>query len=69
MSGNSSDEKVNIGNPRDIQGVIAVGVIGGVFAIAGIAIAKGADVVAVLNNLLPLGALVVGFYFGQKSQQ
>ncbi len=68
MSADNST-KTDIGNPHDVQGIIALGVIGGVFVIAGIAIAKGADVVAVLNNLLPLGALVVGFYFGQKSQQ
>jgi hypothetical protein len=62
------DKKIDLGF-KDVQGVIAIGVVCGVFIIAGTAIWKGADVVTVLNNVLPLGAMVIGFYFGKKSAE
>ena len=65
----SEKEKVDVGNPRDVQGIIALSVVGGAFLIAGVAIVKGADVAQILGNVLPLASLVVGFYFGVKSQQ
>lgn len=69
MSGNAPDAKVNIGNPKDVQGILAISVVGGAFAVAAVAIVKGADVMSVLNSVLPLAATIVGFYFGIKSQQ
>ncbi len=67
MSGNET--KTDIGNPRDVQGILALVVIIAVFVIATVAIVKGADVTAVLNSFLPLASMVAGFYFGVKSQQ
>lgn len=58
-----------IGNPRDVQGILAIAVIGGAFVTAAVAIIKGADVTTILNSVLPLASVVVGFYFGVKSQQ
>jgi drug/metabolite transporter (DMT)-like permease len=55
--------------PRDIQGIIAVGVVGGAFAIAAVAIATGTAAATVLSSVLPLASVVIGYYFGQKSQQ
>lgn len=65
----SSDEKASIGNPRDVQGILALSVVGGAFAIAGVALVKGADATQILGAVLPLASLVTGFYFGVKSQQ
>jgi hypothetical protein len=66
----SEDEKgkIDLGF-RDVQGIIALGVVGGAFTLAGVAIFKGADVMSVLNSVLPLASMVVGFFFGVKSQQ
>lgn len=58
-----------VGNPKDIQGIIALGVVGGAFAIAGVAIATGTAAASVLASVLPLASVVVGYYFGMKSQQ
>jgi hypothetical protein len=58
-----------VGTPKDIQGIIALGVVGGAFAIAGIAIATGTAAASVLASVLPLASVVVGYYFGMKSQQ
>jgi hypothetical protein len=58
-----------IGNPRDVQGIIGLGVVGGSFAIAAVAIVTGANAANILSMFLPLAATIVGFYFGQKSQQ
>jgi hypothetical protein len=66
----TSNEKVDIGNPRDIQGILALSVVGGTFGVAAVAIATGvANAVQVLASVLPLAGTIVGFYFGQKSQQ
>lgn len=65
----SENGKVNVGNPKDVQGILALGVVGGAFGVAIIAIVKGADVTAVMNSVLPLASMVAGFYFGIKSQQ
>jgi fucose permease len=59
----------SIGNPRDVQGILAIAVVGGAFVTAAVAIIKGADVTTILNSILPLASVVVGFYFGIKSQQ
>ncbi len=69
MSGNPPEDKTSIGNPRDVQGIMGLGVVGGAFALAAVAIAKGADAATVLNAFLPLAGTIVGFYFGIKSQQ
>lgn len=70
MSENPPDEKVNVGNPRDIQGILALGVVFGTFAIAGAAIVTGAATAKdVLSSVLPIAGTIVGFYFGVKSQQ
>lgn len=66
----SSTAGVSVGNPKDIQGVLALTVIGGTFAIAAVAIATGvANAVQVLASVLPLAGTIIGFYYGQKSQQ
>ncbi len=59
----------SIGNPRDIQGIIGLVFVSGTLAIAGVAIALGASAVTVLASVLPLTGTIIGFYFGQKSQQ
>lgn len=61
----------SIGNPRDIQGMIGIVVVGGTFGIAGAAIAlspTSANALQVLSTVLPLAGTIIGFYFGQKSQ-
>jgi len=59
-----------VGNPRDIQGLLALIVILGAFAIAALAIwIQPTNVTSVLASVLPLAAVVTGYYFGQKSQQ
>ena len=68
MSGEEQNGKTDLGF-RDVQGIIALVVVGGAFAIAGVALVEGADVTTVLNSVLPLASMVVGFYFGVKSQQ
>ena len=65
----SESEKVNVGNPRDVQGIMGLGVVGGAFVLAAVAIARGADAASILNAFLPLAGTIVGFYFGIKSQQ
>ena len=56
--------------PRDIQGILALIVIVGAFAVAGVAVyLNPTNVTSVLASILPLASVVVGFYFGQKSQQ
>lgn len=70
MSGNPPDEKVSVGNPKDIQGILALGVVGGTLVIATAAIVTGAaSAKDVLASVLPITGTIVGFYFGQKSQQ
>ena len=68
MSVSPEKDKLDLGF-RDVQGIIALSVVGGAFGIAGVALVKGADVTTVLNSVLPLASMVVGFYFGVKSQQ
>ena len=58
-----------IGNPRDVQGILALVVVGGTFAIAGVAIILGTSAATVLSAVLPLSGTIIGFYYGQKSQQ
>ncbi len=61
---------VSVGNPKDIQGILALTVVGGTFAVAAVAIVTGAaSAVQVLASVLPLAGTIVGFYYGQKSQQ
>ena len=60
---------MSVGNPQDIQGILALLVIISVFVIAAVAIIKGADVIQILNSFLPMATLVLGFYYGVKSQQ
>jgi hypothetical protein len=60
----------SVGNSKDIQGILALSVVGGTFGVAVVAIVTGvANAVSVLASLLPLAGTIVGFYFGQKSQQ
>lgn len=60
---------VSVGNPRDMQGIIGIVVVGGTLGIAAAAIATGASALQVLSTVLPLTGTIIGFYFGQKSQQ
>jgi len=69
MSEHDVESSASIGNPRDVQGVIAIGVVAGAFTVGGIAILRGTDPNVVLNNILPLASMVVGFYFGRKSAE
>lgn len=63
-------QSASVGNPKDIQGILALSVVGGTFGVAVVAIVTGvANAVQVLASLLPLAGTIVGFYFGQKSQQ
>ena len=64
-----SPDEVNVGNPQDIQGILALIIIGAILVVSAIALLKGADPLMVLDKLLLLGAVVVGFYYGVKSQQ
>lgn len=59
----------SVGNPRDIQGILALVFVGGTLGIAGIAIVLGASAAAVLSEVLPLTGTIIGYYYGQKSQQ
>ena len=55
--------------PRDIQGILALIVIIGAFVIAGVAIyVNPTNVTSVLASILPLASVVIGYYYGQKSQ-
>jgi len=65
----SPTQSATVGKLPDIQGIIALGVVGGAFAIAGVAIATGTAANTVLASVLPLASVVIGYYFGQKSQQ
>ncbi|MGA8903667.1 MAG: hypothetical protein WB661_01520 [Candidatus Bathyarchaeia archaeon] len=59
-----------VGNPRDIQGILALVFVGGTLGIAGVAIAiVPASALQVLAEVLPLTGTVIGYYFGVKSQQ
>jgi hypothetical protein len=58
-----------VGNPRDVQGILALVVVGGTFAIAAVAIVLGTSAATVLAAVLPLSGTIIGFYYGQKSQQ
>jgi len=65
-------EAPSVGNARDIQGILALLVTGGLLAIVGFAMTKVGslqDALSVVNVIAPLAALVLGFYFGVKSQQ
>jgi hypothetical protein len=59
----------SIGNPRDIQGILALVFVGGTLAIGAVAIATGASAQQVLSEVLPLTGTIIGYYYGQKSQQ
>jgi hypothetical protein len=58
-----------IGNPRDVQGILALVFVSGSLAIAGVAIATGASALSVLAEVLPMTGTILGYYFGVKSQQ
>ena len=60
----------NISNPRDVQGILALIVTIGLFAIIAFAMTKVgslSDALAVVNVVAPLAALVLGFYFGKQA--
>ena len=60
----------NISNPRDVQGILALIVTLGLFAIIAFAMTKVGtltDALAVVNVVAPLAALVLGFYFGKQA--
>lgn len=59
----------SVGNPRDIQGILALVFVGGTLGIAAVAIVLGASAASVLSEVLPLTGTIIGYYYGQKSQQ
>jgi small-conductance mechanosensitive channel len=67
----STTEKVSVGNPKDIQGILALAIIIGYVAIAAAVIFTHlvTDPTAILTGLSTLAAAVSAFYFGVKSQQ
>jgi hypothetical protein len=60
-----------VGNPQDIQGVLALAIILGYVAISAAVIFTHlvADPTTILTGLSTLAAAVSAFYFGVKSQQ
>lgn len=71
MSENS--EKTNIGNPREVQGTVALITVGGFMGVAGAAVVadifRGVDPTPILNVIAPLAFGVVAFYFGTKKAE
>jgi len=72
LSGNS-EEKVDVGNPREVQGTLAIIAVLGFFVVSGAAavaaIIRGQDPVPILNILAPLAFGVIAFYFGVKKSE
>ncbi len=73
MSGNPpTPSTVSVANLRDVQGILALIVTIGLFAIIAFAMTKVgslSDALAVVNVVAPLAALVLGFYFGKQAAQ
>ncbi|MGA2971881.1 MAG: hypothetical protein ABSE39_04555 [Candidatus Bathyarchaeia archaeon] len=65
----TTSTQTSVGNPRDIQGILALVFVGGTLGIAAAAIVLGASAVTVLSEVLPLTGTIIGYYYGQKSQQ
>ena len=66
----STQSTSNLSNPRDVQGILALIVTIGLFAIIAFAMTKVGtltDALAVVNVVAPLAALVLGFYFGKQA--
>jgi hypothetical protein len=65
------DQEVDVGNPRDIQGILALVIVIGFIAVAAAVIFTRVvtDPTQIITALATLTASVVSFYFGVKSQQ
>ncbi len=69
-SASSTDGKVAVGNPRDIQGVMAIAFTVGWHALAVVAVVTGKlDVTVVAAGELGLLGSIIGYYFGTKAAQ
>jgi hypothetical protein len=70
MSANPPEDKVNVSDWRDIQGILALGFAVGwhVVAISVIAL-KLVDPSTIVTGEVGLVNAIVAYYFGQKSQQ
>jgi hypothetical protein len=70
-SGEQTPPKNVVGNPQDIQGILALAIIIGYVATAAAVIFTHlvTDPTAILTGISTLAAAVVAFYFGMKSQQ
>ena len=66
-----TNDKPNVGNPQDIQGILALAIIVGYVAISAAVIFTHlvTDPTTILTGLSTLAAAVSAFYFGVKSQQ
>jgi hypothetical protein len=68
----SVEATADIANPRDVQGILAIGVTIGFLGIAGFALTKAGtmqDVLSVLNVIAAPASLILGFYFGRKAAE
>jgi hypothetical protein len=66
------EASADITNPRDVQGILALLFSAGFLAIAAFALTKAgsiADVLSVVNLVVPLASLIIGFYFGKKAAE
>ncbi len=59
-------DKIDVGNTQDVRGILAFLIVGACLVVAAIAILKGADPTAILDKLLLLAGVVVGFYFASR---
>ena len=63
-------EKIDVGNPRDIQGIMGLSVVGGALVLGGVVIAiTPSAAVQVFTAILATAGPIIGFYFGVKPQQ
>jgi len=64
------EASVDISNPREVQGTVALITVGGFMGVAGAAVVasiiRGMDPTPILNIIAPLAFGVVAFYFGAK---
>jgi hypothetical protein len=73
--GASVETSADIGNPRDIQGILALVVTGGFIGTAivatFVALWRGTvqDGVSVLNIIAAPASLIIGFFFGKKAAE
>jgi hypothetical protein len=59
-----------VGNPRDIQGILALTITGGTLGIGAVAIyLSPANALQVFTTMLGITGTIVGYYFGARSQQ